>query len=600
MQEKGYSDFEQLHSWSVENTEAFWEETIRLLGINLKKTYSRLLDLEDGIANPRWMVGAEMNIVDSCFRAPSDSAAIVTRRHDGRMESVTIDELDRLSNRVANGFVALGFGKGFSVGVDMALTVEAIAVFLGIIKAGGRAIAIPDSLPAEEIARRLRIGNANICVTQDVIWRNSKWLPLYEKVCDAHAPITIVLTMLDSTQLTLRDGDVLWNSFIKNADTFASVACCAEDDITVLFSSGTTGDPKAIPWNHTTPIKCASDAMYHHDVSRGDVLCWPTSMGWMMGPWLVFASLINRATIAIYEGGPIERSFCEFVERAQVTMLGVVPSIVKGWRTTKHSEGFDWKRIRAFSSSGEASSAEDSSWLMCANQPAGVMKPIVEYCGGTEIGGGYLTNNLVTSQRPGEFNGKTMGIDFVVLNDRNEPCHENEAGEVFLVAPSMGLSTRILNSDNSQVYYANCPKWHEEPLRRHGDRIIVRGKNRWQSDGRADNTMNLGGIKIGSAEIERVVSQIEGLLECAAVGVPPIGGGPDRLVLYVGIERAVDNSALKSAAQNRIRDSLNPLFRVHDLVIVESLPRTASNKVLHRELREDYRRRESEPCSLPV
>jgi hypothetical protein len=89
------------------------------------------------------------------------------------------------------------------------------------------------------------------------------------------------------------------------------------------------GDPKAIPWSHVTPLRCAADAFFHQDVRPGDVLCWPTSMGWMMGPWLVYAALLNSATVAIFQGSPLGRPFGAFVQRARVAVLGLVPSIVK-------------------------------------------------------------------------------------------------------------------------------------------------------------------------------------------------------------------------------------------------------------------------------
>jgi acetyl-CoA synthetase len=93
--------------------------------------------------------------------------------------------------------------------------------------------------------------------------------------------------------------------FLSEKEKFRSVVRRPDDYTNVLFSSGTTGDPKAIPWTQTTPIKCASDGWLHHDIHPGDVVCWPTSLGWMMGPWLIYASLVNRATIALYTGTPV-------------------------------------------------------------------------------------------------------------------------------------------------------------------------------------------------------------------------------------------------------------------------------------------------------
>src|SRR5688572_22989055 len=181
----------------------------------------------------------------------------------------------------------------------------------------------------------------------------------------------------------------------------------------ILFSSGTTATPKAIPWNHTTPIKAAADAYLHHDIRPGDVLAWPTNLGWMMGPWLIYAALVNRAAIALYSGAPSGADFGDFVEKTGVTMLGVIPSLVRAWRESRCMEGRDWSRIRCFSSTGECSNADDMRYLMSL---AG-NKPVIEYCGGTEIGGGYITGTMIHPAAPATFTTPALGLDFEILDD---------------------------------------------------------------------------------------------------------------------------------------------------------------------------------------
>ena len=591
MQEQGAASYAEIHSWSVRNPEAFWQRTIRALNIQLRTPYSRLLDVSSGVAHARWLKDAELNIAESCFQSPSESPAILTRRHDKRWETITFGQLDRLSNRVANGLPPLGISRGDGVAIDMAMTAESVAIYLGILKAGAFVISIPDSLPPEEIAKRLRIAGAKAVFTQDEITRAGKTLPMYEKVRHANAPRTIVLPEKQDVLGDLRAGDAHWNDFLSPNERFEAVPCAPHDIINVIFSSGTTGDPKAIPWDHTTPIKCGSDGMYHQDIRPGDVVCWPTNLGWMMGPWLVFAGFLNRAAIALYEGAPTERGFCEFVQDARVTTLGLVPSIVKSWRSTGAADGFDWSALRTYSSSGEASDPHDYGWLMKLNQPDGSSRPIIEYCGGTEIGGGYVTSTVIEAHRPSEFNAEAMGSDFVVLNAEGKPCVSGEAGEVFIRPPSIGLSNRLLNADNDAVYYANCPVIDERPLRRHGDQLLVVEQGRYRSNGRADDAMNLGGIKVGSAEIERTLNSVAGVLETAAVAVTAGGGGPDRLIVFAVMReegKLLGAETLKSQMQRAIRDHLNPLFHIEDVVIVDSLPRTASNKVMRRVLRQQY------------
>jgi acetyl-CoA synthetase len=307
----------------------------------------------------------------------------------------------------------------------------------------------------------------------------------------------------------------------------------------------------------------------------------------MMGPWLVYAALMNRSTMALYCGAPTTREFGQFVEDTSVTMLGLVPSLVAAWKGSGCMRGLDWSRIRAFSSTGECSSPADMLYLMSL---AGY-KPIIEYCGGTEIGGGYITGTVVQPAVPGTFSTPALGSELVILDDRARP---SDRGEVILVPPAMGLSLELVNRDHHEVYYAGTPSGPEgRTLRRHGDEMERFANGYFRARGRVDDSMNLSGVKVSAVQIEEVVSCASGVRETAAVAVSSPDGGPGRLIVYavpVG-ERPTDAAALRTEMQDAIRTRLNPLFKVHEVVIVDALPRTASNKMMRRTLRADYEKR---------
>jgi len=380
----------------------------------------------------------------------------------------------------------------------------------------------------------------------------------------------------------LREPDTSWNDFVVTGAVFDPVMMPAHAYSNILFSSGTTGDPKAIPWSHTTPIKAAMDGRFHQDIHEGDVVAWPTNLGWVMGPWLIYAALLNGAAMALYDDAPTTRGFVEFVEDAGVTMLGLVPSIVAAWRVSGTLRPGDWTSVRVLSSTGETSVADDSRWLMSV--AGGV--PLIEYCGGTEIGGGYVTSTVLHPSVPGFFATPALGLDMVLID---ESGGEADVGEVFLVPPSIGLSTELLNRDHAAVYYAGVPDIGRT-LRRHGDQMSRDSHGYFRALGRVDDTMNLGGVKVSSAELEGAISDADGVAECAAVAVSPAGGGPGRLVVFVVAEKESSRTSddLLTDIQIRIRSRLNPLFKVHDVVLIDALPRTASHKVMRRTLRSDY------------
>lgn len=586
------SSYEDLHAWSVQHPDKFWGFMIHRLGIRFKREFTRVVDLSDGAASPHWLVDAELNIVESCFNAPDDAPAIVFQPEDGALSTVTYKELRLLTNRVANGLANAGFRPGDAIAVNMPMTAESVAIYLGIVTAGCVVVSIADSFAPDEIAIRLQLGNAKAIFTQDYIIRAQKQLPLYTKVVSANAPRAIVLSSeigRPSCAIQMRYGDLSWEAFLSEDDRFDAVSCQPADYTNILFSSGTTGEPKAIPWTQTTPIKCAADGYLHQDIQPSDVVTWPTSIGWMMGPWLIYASLINRATIGLYYGVPTGSGFGEFVQDARVNMLGVVPSLVRAWKKTGCMRGLDWTAIKAYSSTGECSNPEDMLFLMAL---AGY-RPVIEYCGGTEIGGGYITGTMAQPAAPATFTTPALGLGFLILDESGQA---SDNGEVFLISPSIGLSTTLLNRDHHEVYFEGTPQIPPDeglpsvPLRRHGDQVERLRGNYYRIHGRVDDTMNLGGIKVSSAEIEGALNLVDGIQETAAIAVSPPGGGPSQLVIYtvLGKDAAMEKNTLKSALQTAIRQHLNPLFKIQDIVIVDDLPRTASNKVMRRILRNKY------------
>jgi acetyl-CoA synthetase len=216
-------------------------------------------------------------------------------------------------------------------------------------------------------------------------------------------------------------------------------------------------------------------------------------------------------------------------------------------------------------------------------------KPIIEYCGGTEIGGAYITGTVVQPCAPSTFTTPALGLDLVILDEDSKVA---EQGEAFIIPPSIGLSTELLNKDHHQVYFADTPTLPAtlSPLRRHGDQIERLANGYYRAQGRVDDTMNLGGIKVSSTEIERILNTVEGIRETAAIAISPLDGGPSQLVIYAVVSAMLTEQLeeLKSKLQKAIAQNLNPLFKISGLMIVESLPRTASNKVMRRVLREQY------------
>ena len=335
MTSKGFSDFEDLHRWSVSDPDGFWAEVIDALMIQFERPPTSIRGSADP-RDPKWLSGSSYNIVVSCFDH-GDQAVAIHHGHGDAARTFTIAELRAEVAAFAAGLTRSGFSPGDAVAIVMPMNVEAVVAYLGTVAAGGVVVSIADSFAPHEIRTRFEITDPAFVVTQDVSVRLGKALPMYAKCVDAGAPRAIVVET--GARVGLRDEDRSWESFVVPGAPFIPHMQKADAVTNILFSSGTTGDPKAIPWTQTTPIKSAMDGRYHQDIHEGDVVAWPTNLGWMMGPWLIYAALLNGASIALYDDAPTTKGFVDFVESAGVTMLGVVPSIVAAWRSSGSQHG---------------------------------------------------------------------------------------------------------------------------------------------------------------------------------------------------------------------------------------------------------------------
>ncbi len=644
----GMDRYEDFHAWSVRDPTAFWTHTLERLGIVFTRPPNAILDLEGGVRDPRWLPGAELNIVDSCFTTDPARPAVVTPGSDGRsLSTTTYGELETLVNRVANGLTERGLAPDRAIALYMPLNRACVIAYLAIIRAGSRVVSIADSFPASEVLRRMAIAGASCVVTMDRYVRAGKTIPLYDTVVEAGASTVIVVPSGGDTiapgaspvesdapvpapsAARLRPCDVAWSDLMSGDDTFESVTGDPYRATNILFSSGTTGDPKAIAWNHLTPIKSAMDGHYHQDILGDDVTAWPTNIGWMMGPWLIYATLVNGACTALYPGASNTPEYLRFIRRTGVTVQGVIPSLVRTWRRGGMDEGrqgdmdedIDWPSIRVFSSTGEPASRTDYLWLMSR---AGYRAPVIEYLGGTEIGGGHLACTVLQPCSPAAFTTANLGVDFVILDETGAEVGDGETGELFLMPPALGMSQRLLNGVHDEVYYEGCPAGPGgEVLRRHGDHTQRLHRGCYRAQGRADDGMNLGGIKVSPLELERIIDGHPAVYESAAVAMQPEGEGAERLVVFVvqeggdgpassrandrtgsspisqadtspavptdshaGLDHDLDPDALKSELQDMVSSRLNPLFKIYRVIVVDELPHTASGKLVRRILRD--------------
>ncbi|EOY32310.1 Acyl-activating enzyme 18 [Theobroma cacao] len=600
------ASFSLFQKFSVQHPEVYWSIVLKELSVVFRESPRSILDKSNkSKPSGTWLPGAVVNIAECCLLPSShtkkqdDSCAIVWREEgcdNLDVNHIMLKELREQVMLVANALDAT-FSKGDAIAIDMPMTVSAVVIYLAIILAGFVVVSIADSFAATEIATRLRVSNAKAIFTQDFILRGGRKFSLYSRVVEANSYKAIVLPVSgNNVGIQLREQDLSWNEFLSSVNQhprpnhYTPIYQPTDSVINILFSSGTTGEPKAIPWTQLSPIRCSADGWAHNDIKVGDVYCWPTNLGWVMGPVLLFTCFLNGATLALYHGSPLGHGFGKFVQDAGVTVLGTVPSLVKSWKSTNCLEGLDWTKIKCFATTGEASNVDDDLWLSSKSY----YKPVLECCGGTELSSAYIQGSLLQPQAFGAFSTAAMTAGFVILDEHGHSYPDDEVcvGEVGLLPLYLGATDRLLNADHEKVYFKGMPMHNGIILRRHGDVLKQTVGSYFIVQGRADDTMNLGGIKTSSVEIERVCDRADhSILETAAVSVAPPDGGPEQLIIFAVLKKGVSRQPekLKMIFSRAIQSNLNPLFKVSFVKIVPEFPRTASNKLLRRVLRDQVK-----------
>lgn len=609
MRDLKFSSYDELYHWSIEHGRQFWARMVSELGLHFKNDYvptpDTIVDLDD-TEEPRWLPGAELNVVEACFTAAPDETAILYQREgEEKIHRISYAELDARSNRVANALLRAGCQPGDKFAIDMPMHVDAVVIYLGLLKSGCAVVSLADSFKAPDVEVRLEAAAPVKGIFVQETTGGARRFALYEEVLKAkNLPPAVVLGDAGVMPSIKRGGDISWQDFLTGTEeNFTPVPLEMEHDLVIIFSSSTSspkeqaGDkpkpPKAIPWRANTAIKSVVDAKMHHDMQPGKVLCWPTNLGWMMGSFAIFGALGNKGTLALFEGNVVSAEFCQFVERARINVLGLVPTIAEGWEQKNLTKGCDWSAIEVFSSTGSPSNPNNYFYLM-ARAPG--YRPVLEYMGGTEIGGGYLQGSVLHPAAPSCFTTPCLGTDIFTPEEDSDDWRK---GEVFIVmrdgddeCPPMGLSTQLLNFDHHDKYFGRgltSPEGYL--LREHGDVIMRYPGGFIASGGRSDDGINLNGIKTSSLDIENYIkdARIEGLIDLAAIGVRPPEGGEDWLVIYaVTNTPELNEETLKKQCREAIKARNPQLARIQDVVLIEKLPLTASGKLRRRYLQDSY------------
>ena len=594
--------YDELFKKSVAEIDWFWQAVLQDLDIQFYQPYSRIVDLKDGIQFPRWCVDGKMNIIHNCLdkwqdTPVADSIAFIWEGEEGAVIQLTYRELFRKVNRCANALRQLGLGKGDPVGLYMPMIPELLVAFLAIIKIGGIILPLFSGFGHSAIVSRLADAEAKALITADGMMRRGKTIPMKEIADSAIKEIPSLKKVIVVNRVNLPDitwtqhRDNWWHEIIDNqSDESNTEITGAEDPLMIIYTSGTTGKPKGAVHTHCGfPIKAAQDMYQSMDLKPGEVMYWMSDMGWMMGPWEVFGTLLIGATMVFYDGAPdYPRSdrLWALVESHNITHLGITPSLIralmpKGIQLVKKH---NLDSLRMVGSTG--SPWDPDSWRWVFEHVLDSKKPIINYSGGTEISGGILCGNFFTPLKPCAFSGPVPGMDADVVDSQGHSVR-NEVGELVIRKPWIGM-TRGFWKDAENERYLNT-YWRSFPdVWLHGDYAAIDEDGLWYILGRSDDTIKVAGKRLGPAEIESIVNSHPAVAESAAIGIPHKIKG-EVVVVFTVLKQGVDGrNEIRQEIMSLLLNELGKPLKPKEIKFAKTLPKTRNAKVMHRVIRSTY------------
>ena len=590
----GVTTADELRARSVADVGAFWDEVVRDLGIPFSAPYTEVLDLSAGIEHPEWFVGAGLNVVDACLgrwaAQTPDAAAVIHESEDGATRTLSFRDLDDQVARARAGLRALGVGKGDAVALYLPMTPEAVVALYAIASVGAMAVPLFSGFAPGAIASRLQDAGAKAVITADGTVRRRRTSAMLPQLREALASCPTVQHVVVVDNLTsseaLTPQETAWSDFLAHAPDPAVEPTSASDVLLLAYTSGTTGRPKGAVHTHAGFLtKVAMEVAYGFDLAPGRTFCWITDMGWIMGPLSILGTHAVGGTLLLYEGSPdvpdINRIW-HLAEQHRVSMLGVSPTLIRTLRASKTGlPDADLSSIRTIGSTGEPWDPDSYEWL--ARDVLGGRVPIINFSGGTEVGGSFLCPYPVEEIRSCSLGGPALGMEVDVVDDAAEPLR-GSVGELVCRQPWPAMTRGVWNDPDGQRYREAY--WSTFPgLWRHGDYALVDEEGSWFILGRSDDVMNVAGKRVAPAEIESVLATDGAVSEAAVIGVPDATKGEAVWAFYVARADAEDDSVVSERLRGLVAAEVGKPFAPSRVIRVEQLPKTRSAKILRRAVR---------------
>jgi acetoacetyl-CoA synthetase len=580
--------YEELWEWSVRELEAFWESIWELFEVRASAPYERVLGSR-AMPGAEWFPGARLNYAEHVFRDRDPAAVAIRHASELRpLTEATWGELEEQTRRLAASLRAAGVGPGDRVVAYLPAVLESAVAFHACASIGAVWSSCSPDFGVRSVVDRFAQIEPRVLLAADgyryggrdhdrldVVRALQQGLPTLER--------TVVLPYLArEPDLSGLRGATPWEAFLAEGGgeplTYAQVPF--DHPLWVLYSSGTTGLPKAIVHGHGgILLELQKHLRLHLDLQAGDRLFWFTTTGWMMWNFLVGA-LLTEASIVLYDGSPAHPdlgALWELAETAGVTWLGTSA----GYLAACMKEGIEPRRgrglaaLRAVGSTGSPLAPEGFDWVY---DRLGPDVWLVSMSGGTDVCTAFVGGVPTLPVYRGELQARSLGAKVEAWNEDGEPV-TGAVGELVITEPMPSMPIRLWgDEDGSRLrasYFDAYPGvW------RHGDWIELTDRGTAVITGRSDATINRGGVRMGTAEIYRAVLAVDEVVDALVVDLPREGTQGYMPLFVVLREGAALDDELVARIRARIREDCSPRHVPDEVREIAVVPRTLTGKVL--------------------
>ena len=586
--DRSFEDYTELWEWSVTDLEGFWASIWEFCGVKASEPYERVLARRE-MPGTEWFTGAELNYAEHFFwDAPSDEPAILHQSEIRPLSELSWRELREKTAALAAGLKSMGVERGDRVVAYLPNIPEAIIALLAVSSIGAIWSSCSPDFGAGSVIDRFKQIEPEVLFAVDGYRYGGKDYDRTQTVAKLQEEIpslqkTVILPYLEEEPDTSSLEDVTtWDELLMEHEgaelTFEQVPF--DHPLWVLYSSGTTGLPKAIVHSQGGILmEHLKKVVLHIDLEPGDRFFWFTTTGWMM--WnIVVAGLLTGATALLYDGNPgypDMNVLWEFAEQTGMTCFGTSASYITSCMKADIEPGkdFDLENLEAIGSTGSPLPPEGFEWVY-----EHVKKDLWLFStsGGTDLCTAFVGGVPLLPVRCGELQARSMGARVEAFDEEGNP-RIDEVGELVITEPMPSMPIYFWNDPDGERYQESYFDVYPG-VWRHGDWIKVKQGGACVIYGRSDSTINRGGIRMGTSEIYSAVEKVDEVADSLVVDVPRAGGS-SFMPLFVVLQEGVElDDYLKNRIKQSIRENTSPRHVPDEIFAVPEIPKTLNGKKL--------------------